>query len=84
MTEGPLLLPEAKSGVLMSPRNVFWWRVAAISLGVLAVAVGAADLSSRFTNSVLGCNSTFTAFAPAVSLLDPESISTTSAQDPCL
>ena len=83
MVERPLLLGEAKSGVLVSPQNIFWWRVAAISLGVLAVAIGAADLTSRFSNNILGCKSTFVAFAPAAALFNPHAVSSTPAGNPC-
>jgi len=69
-----LLLPSAKSGVLLeSPRPALspWWRRAALLFGLAAVLVGGADVVSRLAYSVAGERALFSAFAPGVLLIDP-------------
>lgn len=71
---GKLLLPSAKSGVILEvppPKISPWWRRAAIAVGVLAVVVGAADAVSRVANNVLGEDAAFFSFAPAALLIEP-------------
>lgn len=71
MSEKPLLLSSAKSGVLIShsaPSPL--WRWGAVACGVLAIVVGAADVLNRFETLFSG-NVAFVAFAPAAALGDP-------------
>lgn len=73
MPEKPLLLPSAKSGVIVPhshPRHVHYVRYAAIAVGILCVLVGLADLTTRLANSV-GDDAGFLAFAPAAALNTP-------------
>ncbi len=72
---GKLLLPSAKSGVLIegarkSPSP--WWRRIAISIGVLAVLVGLADVTTRVANQLFGDDAAFFTFAPAALLFEPD------------
>jgi LPXTG-site transpeptidase (sortase) family protein len=72
MSEKPLLLSSAKTGVLAeSYRPSHWWRTIAIAFGVLAVLVGAADVMARISREAFGNNASFMAFAPAAALIDP-------------
>lgn len=73
MHEKHLLLPSAKSGVLVPAQQSRGARIAryvALSIGVLCVAIGAADVSTRLVQSV-GDDAAFLAFAPAVALDAP-------------
>lgn len=73
MSEKPLLLSEAKLGVL--PRtnsSLSFSRLAMLGIGLLVVAVGGADISARLVN-LAGSNALSTAFAPAVAITDPVS-----------
>jgi len=72
---GKLLLPSAKSGVIVEappPKISPWWRRIAIVIGVLAVVVGAADALSRLAYNFLGDDAAFFTFAPAALLVEPE------------
>jgi len=73
MSNEPLLLPSAKSGVIVrKPRPISpWWRVGVIVVGLLMVCVGAADAASRFGERVLGGDVSFFAFGPAALIVDP-------------
>jgi len=73
MSEKPLLLSSARSGVLAdSPRHPsHWLRKVAIALGVLAVLIGAADVMARVSKSTFGDSASFMAFAPAAAIVDP-------------
>lgn len=71
MSEKPLLLPSAKSAVLIDeprPRYARLVRVAAISFGVLCVLIGAADLSTRAATLAFGDDAALAAFGPAAAL----------------
>lgn len=70
-----LLLPSAKSGVLLEkPPRLFspWWRKAVLVAGLIAVLIGAADVVTRFANNMFGEGAGFAAFAPAILLVEPE------------
>ena len=72
MSEKPLLLSSAKSGVLAdSYQPSHWWRKIALAFGVLAVLVGAADVMARVSQSAFGDKASFMAFAPAAAIIDP-------------
>ncbi|HVV38995.1 MAG TPA: class F sortase [Candidatus Paceibacterota bacterium] len=74
MSEKPLLLYSAKTGVLSdntSTRPSHWWRTIALGLGVLAILVGAADVFARISRDAFGENASFMTFAPAAALVDP-------------
>lgn len=71
MSEKPLLLYSARSGVIVVPTPSHWWRKGAIALGVLAVLIGGADVTSRLSRGVLGDKAIFVAFAPAAAIADP-------------
>ncbi len=74
MSEKPLLLSSAKSGVLVNKRKgerVFLYVMACI--GLFVILVGAADVSSRVSRTMFGDNALFTAFAPAVVLFNASS-----------
>lgn len=69
-----LLLPGAKSAILLDqPHRPFspWWRRTALAVGALTVLVGGVDVLTRFAENFEGDNVAFTAFAPAVLLLNP-------------
>jgi sortase A len=79
MQEKPLLLPSAKTAVLVragSARPAHYVRMAAIGIGVLCVLVGAADVTSRLARSVEGSDSALVAFGPAVALQNPGLLAT--------
>lgn len=71
---GKLLLPSAKSGVLIKappPAVSPWWRRIAIAVGVVAVLVGGADAFSRLAHSFMGDDAGFFSFAPAALIMEP-------------
>lgn len=73
MQEKPLLLPSAKSGVLVAPARSWYaeyLRWGAIAVGIGCVLVGAADVAARAARSV-GSDSTFLAFGPAIAITNP-------------
>ncbi len=72
MSEKHLLLPSAKSAVLVHERSRahHYVRNTVVIIGVLCVLVGGADVASRFTNN-LGPDAAFNAFAPAAALNNP-------------
>lgn len=76
MSEKLLLLSGAKSGVLVSARRKrpHWLRRMAVVVGVLVILVGAADVVGRLSRSV-SFDGGFTAFAPAITLIDPSALS---------
>ncbi len=72
MSKEPLLLPSAKSVVVLRPRPISpWWRRSAIIAGLLVVVVGASDAMTRLGDRVLDGNAAFFAFAPAAIIADP-------------
>lgn len=74
MHEKHLLLPSAKSGVLVPSRGSRlgqYFRYAVIGIGVFCVALGAADVSTRVVQG-LGDDAGFVAFAPAAALENPQ------------
>lgn len=72
MSENHLLLSSARSGVLVVRKErPHWTRRIVISLGVLAVVVGGADVAARFSKNMFGDRASFIAFAPAILLVDP-------------
>ena len=70
MSEKPLLLSSAKSGVLVKQNKDKVLVFTMATIGVLIVLVGAADVTSRLARAFLGENATFEAFAPAVMLMN--------------
>ena len=82
MSEKPLLLSSAKSGVLVRKRKgerVFLYVMACI--GLFVVLVGAADVSSRVSRTMFGDNALFTAFAPAIVLFNATSSNATAGAE---
>ncbi len=69
MSDAPLLLPSAKSGILITGREA-QIRLAAMCVGAFVIFVGAADLASRAIKT-LGPDSAQRAFAPAIAAVDP-------------
>lgn len=68
MPEKPLLLPSAKAGVMVSRKSrMEYVRFFAVAVGMLCVAVGFADITSRAVDR-LGDDALFLAFAPAAAL----------------
>ncbi len=67
MSEKPLLLSPAKSGVLVA-RDQTYLRMAFLAAGLLVVLVGAADVASRISRAALGADALRLAFGPAVAL----------------
>ena len=81
MSEKPLLLFSARSGVIVtSPKPTHWLRKCAIALGVFAVLVGGADIAARASQSVFGDKAAFVAFAPAAAIADPSLLASLTAQ----
>ena len=72
MSEKRLLLPSAKSAVLVRERTRahHYVRNTVVVIGVLCVLVGSADVASRFTKN-LGPDAAFLAFAPPAALSNP-------------
>jgi hypothetical protein len=84
MAPDHLLLPGATSGILVSPkRGPHWVRIVAISLGILTVLIGGADMFSRVSEKVLGCSAQNLTFGPAIGALDPSALSSAGATEPC-
>ncbi len=84
MANDHLLLPGAKTGIMVTPpHSSHWLRKVVIALGVLAVLVGGADALSRFSQNMFGCNAGALSFAPAITLIDPSAVSKTGAEAPC-
>lgn len=75
MSERPLLLSPAKSGVLISKHEARV-RLVALCAGIAVVLVGAADLMSRVAHANLGELDARMAFGPAISIIDPEVLGT--------
>ena len=71
MSEKPLLLSSAKTGVLVVKKPYRGFRVVAIAIGIAVVLVGAADASSRLAHAVFGPNASLFSFAPAIAITDP-------------
>ena len=70
MSEKPLLLSSAKSGVLVEKTSgEKIWLFAMAAVGLFVVLVGAADVSSRLSTAVFGRSAALMAFAPAVALI---------------
>lgn len=81
MQEKHLLLPSAKTAILVTPaRPAHYVRMAAVGVGLLCVLVGAADMTSRLARSVAGVgdNSSLVAFGPAIALQNPGLLATSS------
>lgn len=70
MSEKPLLLSSAKSGILVKKNNEKIVLFTLGAIGLFVVLAGAADVTSRFSRSFLGENAAFTAFAPVVVLFN--------------
>lgn len=70
MSEKPLLLSSAKTGVLVEKKTNGWQYFFA-GLGIFVVLVGAADLTSRLAHALAGSNAMRLAFAPAAILDAP-------------
>lgn len=69
MSEKPLLLSPAKSGVLVGKSTNFpYMRYAATAVGIFVVCVGLADVSTRIANATFGDQALFAAFAPPAAL----------------
>lgn len=66
--ERPLLLPAAKNIVLGDHPRERYIRNTAIAIGIIAVLVGAADISSRIADTLAEERALFEAFAPAAAL----------------
>ncbi|MBC7836776.1 class F sortase [Acetobacteraceae bacterium] len=68
MSEKPLLLSSAKSGVLLKERAPWsLWRTVATCIGIFVILIGAMDVAgrvSKFLSAVDTSNITHTAFAP--------------------
>src|SRR5579862_6816834 len=80
MSEKPLLLSSAKSGVLVSEtKTAVFLRGAAVAMGIFVVLVGAASVTSRLAGFAFGKNAAFDAFAPAITILNPSLLSTTTS-----
>jgi LPXTG-site transpeptidase (sortase) family protein len=76
MSEKPLLLSSARSGIAYpESKNAVYWRGAAVAIGIFVVLVGAADVTSRLAR-LMGKGAAFTAFAPAIMLLNSSPLST--------
>jgi LPXTG-site transpeptidase (sortase) family protein len=71
MSEKPLLLSPAKSGILLMPSREARLRLFAAVAGVIVILVGAADLTTRAAHALLGDQAGAVAFGPAISLVDP-------------
>ncbi len=74
MSEKPLLLHSARTGVLVHrtrrPAH-HYLRWAALLIGLLCVLVGAASLTTQLSQNVLGKDAALVAFGPAAALNDP-------------
>jgi LPXTG-site transpeptidase (sortase) family protein len=71
---GKLLLPSARSGVLLEspqPHVSPWWRRITVAIGVVTVVVGAADVFTRVASFISETDLSFTAFAPGALIIDP-------------
>ena len=64
MSENPLLLPGSRAVVVHRTRRERFVRIAAVVLGIVAVLVGLADVSSRAFDSAFGGEAIQEAFAP--------------------
>jgi LPXTG-site transpeptidase (sortase) family protein len=73
MSEKPLLLSSAKSGVIVTPNSGAGWRIAATTIGLFVIIVGAADVASRLAHAAFGANANLMVFAP-VALLGNSSL----------
>ena len=71
MPEKHLLLPSAKTAVLVPRTRTHYARYAFLAIGLLSVLVGAADLATRAVEG-LTPGAAFTAFAPAAALGEPQ------------
>lgn len=78
MSEKPLLLSPAKSGVLVNDKTFSLWRGVAIAVGFAVILVGAADAASRLAHATLGDRASLLTFAPAVLINDPSLFSSAS------
>jgi LPXTG-site transpeptidase (sortase) family protein len=79
MSEKPLLLSSAKLAVPVSEtKTALVMRGAAVAMGIFVVLFGAADITSRLAR-VMGPDVGFTAFAPAILLLNQSALSTSTA-----
>jgi len=70
MSERPLLLSPAKTGILVTHREARLRLVLTVA-GIAVVLVGAADLASRVAHATFGNAAGAIAFGPAISLVDP-------------
>ncbi len=85
MADHHVLLPGAKVAVLVSPDShpTHWVRNTAIALGVVAVLVGAADVVTRFSDTMLGSCGITSSFGPALSAVDPSVVASQGSGAPC-
>ena len=82
MQEKPLLLPSAKTAVLVRPGEGYahYMRMGAIGIGLLCVLVGAADVTARLATTVADGDAVLVAFGPAVVLQNPGLFATSSPE----
>jgi hypothetical protein len=64
MSETPLLLPSSRAVVVRRSRRERYIRIAAMALGIVAVLVGLADVSSRAFRAAFSGEAVREAFAP--------------------
>lgn len=85
MSDTHLLLPGAKTAVLVSSRagSTHWVRKVAIGLGILAILIGAADLLARLSYKAFGACGAAVSFGPAISALDPKATQSAGGATPC-
>ncbi len=83
MPEKPLLLPSAKSGILLRSREERV-RLAALCVGAVCVVIGAADLTTRLAHLVAGSDASALAFAPAIALDDQAGLGTAATSSPLI
>jgi len=76
MSEKPLLLSPAKTGILLMSGRESRLHLVLACIGVAVVLVGAADLTTRLATNVLGNSAGAIAFGPAISLVDPSVLGT--------
>jgi len=68
MSDKPLLLSSAKSGVIVEKDRSRGLIIAATVIGVFVVLVGAADICTRLAHAAFGSDASLYSFAPAIAL----------------
>lgn len=71
MSEKPLLLSSARSGVLIQPATTSWRRLAIVATGLFVILVGAADVTARLASGALGERASTVAFGPVAAIGNP-------------